>query len=81
MLPLYLGYIPMMVTLLRDPISRALSHINHVQRDPNHPQHEAARNLSLLEYCRHPDLRRTIDNTQSRYLASLCFAEALMTRP
>ena len=80
-LPFYLGYMPRMVTILRDPVARALSHINHVQRDVNHPLHELGCGLSITEYCRHPELRQTIDNVQTRYLASFCFAEALMTPP
>jgi hypothetical protein len=81
LLPFYLGQMPRMMTLLRDPVARALSHINHVQRDPNHPLHELAQPLSIIDYCRDEKLRRTIDNFQTRYLASLAFAQALMTKP
>jgi hypothetical protein len=34
--------------------------------------------MSVLEFCHHPKLRREIDNTQSRYLASLSFAQMLL---
>ena len=68
------------VTMLRDPIARALSHINHVQREPGHPLHSIAAGLTVGQYCEHPALRKTVDNFQSRYLASLDFALALMPR-
>jgi hypothetical protein len=80
-LALWLKRWPRIVTILRDPLARALSHINHVQRDPIHPLHHLAAGLTVEEYCEHPMLRRTVDNLQSRYLASLDFALALMPRP
>src|SRR3954470_13611511 len=39
LLPLWLRRWPRIITLLRDPLARALSHINHVQRDKGHPLH------------------------------------------
>ena len=72
---------PRIVTILRDPLARALSHINHVQRDQSHPLHPLSAGLTVGQYCEHPVLRRTVDNFQSRYLASLDFALALMPRP
>jgi hypothetical protein len=79
-LPLWLKRWPRIVTILRDPLARALSHINHVQRDPTHPLHHLAAGLTVDEYCEQPELRSTIDNVQSRYLASLDFALALVPR-
>lgn len=80
-LPLWLKRWPRMVTILRDPMARALSHINHVRREPVHPLHAIAAGLGVEAYCEHPVLRKTVDNFQSRYLASLDFALALLPRP
>jgi hypothetical protein len=80
-LPLWLKRRPRIVTILREPMARALSHINHVQREGHHPLHALAARLTVDQYCEHPILRRTVDNFQSRYLASLDFALALMPRP
>ena len=77
LLPFILRSWPRMVTILRNPVDRTLSHINHVRRDTGHPLHPYAQGLSVLEYCRHPKLRRSIDNYQARFLASLSFALAI----
>lgn len=78
--PLWRRRWPRIVTVLRDPIARALSHIHHVQRHDVHPLHPVAAGLSVGDYCRHPVLRSTVDNVQSRHLASLSFALALLPR-
>ncbi len=80
LLPLWLKRWPRIVTILRDPVARALSHINEVQRNERHPLHRLAAGLTVVQYCEHPVLRRTVDNLQSRYLASLDFALVLMPR-
>jgi hypothetical protein len=80
-LPLWLKRWPRIVTMLRDPVARALSHINHIQRKQEHPLHSISVGLNVHQYCTHPILRRTVDNFQSRYLASLDFALALKPRP
>ncbi len=77
-LPLWLKRWPRIVTMLRDPLARALSHINHVQREQGHPLHSLSAGLTVDQYCEHPVLRETVDNFQSHYLASLDFALALM---
>ncbi len=77
-LPFMLPSWPRIVTLLRDPISRTISHINHVQRDARHPLHAYAEHLAVPEYCRHPKLRHTVENYQSRFLASLSIARAIL---
>ncbi len=79
-LPLWLKRWPRIITILRNPLARALSHINHVQREQGHPLHPLSVGLTVCQYCEHPVLRRTVDNIQSRYLASLDFALALMPR-
>jgi hypothetical protein len=77
-LPFMLPSWPRIVTLLRDPVSRTISHINHVQRDARHPLHPYAEHLTVVEYCRHPKLRHTVENYQSRFLASLSIAQAIL---
>ncbi|MGB0694189.1 MAG: hypothetical protein ACPGOY_00975 [Rhodospirillaceae bacterium] len=69
--PLWLRFMPRMVTVLRNPMLRTLSHIKHVRRDMLHPYHKIARNVTIAEYCAHPVLSRTVENFQARYLASL----------
>ncbi len=77
LLPLWLRRWPIILTMLRDPIARSLSHINHMQRDVDYPLHERAVGLDVVEYCADPVLRRTISDYQARHLASLSFARAL----
>lgn len=78
-LPLWLHRWPRIVTFLREPIARSLSHINHVQREASgHPWYAEARNLTIEQYCQHPVFRQSLDNLQSRYLASLSFSLALV---
>jgi tetratricopeptide (TPR) repeat protein len=81
LLPFILRSWPRIITLLRDPTDRTLSHINHVQRDAGHPLHPYAQGLSILDYCRHPKLRRSVSNYQARFLASLSFALAIFKTP
>jgi tetratricopeptide (TPR) repeat protein len=77
-LPFMLPSWPRIVTLLRNPVHRTISHINHVQRDARHPLHRYAKHLTVPEYCRHPKLRHTVENYQARYLASLSFTHAIL---
>ena len=79
-LPMWLGRWPTMVTILREPVARSLSHINHIQRAPSHPHYELAAGKSVEEYCEQPVLRRTIADFQARYLASLRFSTVLLPR-
>ena len=78
LLPLILPTWPRIVTILRDPIDRAISHINHLQREPSNPFHSIGKDLSIVEYCRHPKLRPSVDNYQARYLASLTFVQTVL---
>jgi hypothetical protein len=55
--------------ILRDPVSRTISHYYHVQRAPEHPFHAEARALSLAEFCVHPRTKHMVQNYQSGYLA------------
>lgn len=76
--PLWARRWPVILTVVREPVARALSHVNHVRRHPDHPLHAAARGLSVRDYCRHPVLRQSVDNLQARHLASLCFGFGLL---
>lgn len=78
LLPLWLNRWPRIITMLRDPIERALSHINHIQRSTGHPLHAHSVGLNVLEYCRHPVLIKTVSDFQARYLAVISFAAALV---
>jgi hypothetical protein len=79
LLPLWLHRWPSILTVLRDPLARALSHINHVQRESaGHPWYAEASSLSIEQFCEHPVFRRCVDNLQARHLASLAFSLALV---
>ena len=69
---------PLIVTVVREPIARSLSLINHVQRDAAHPLHARATGLDVVEFCDDPELRRLIRDHQSRQIASLALAHAVI---
>ncbi len=59
------------ITFLRDPVTRALSHYNHVRRSPDHYLHEIAIQFrSFGEYIRDERTQPTIANFQLRSLGS-----------
>lgn len=65
----YLGRQLRKFTFLRDPVERTISQYYHVQRAPEHPYHEHALRMSLLEFCRDSETRHMVENYQSQYLA------------
>jgi len=65
----FLGLPLKIVTLLRDPVQRSISHYAHVRRDPSSPFHALAQGLSLREFCLHPETRSLIQDYQARCLA------------
>ena len=75
MLPFILPSWPRIVTILRDPVERVISQINHVQRDPEHRFHYSAKRMTVLELYHHRGFQRALDNCQARYLASLAPAQ------
>lgn len=75
LLPFILPSWPRMVTILRDPVDRAVSHINQFRRKP-YPD-LPCKGMGVLEFCNHPKLRLALDNAQARYLASLSFAQMM----
>lgn len=77
-MPIVLGEWPEMITILREPVSRSLSHINHIQRDPKHALHNEAKGLSVQEFLENRKLRRCTENFQARQLASLAASVALV---
>jgi hypothetical protein len=66
----FLGLDMHTVTVLRDPIERSISHFAHVKRDKAHPYHALAQNMTLRDFCLHPETRHMIENFQSAYLAA-----------
>jgi hypothetical protein len=66
----YLGVKMRTVTVLREPVERSISQYAHVRRDELHPYHKLAEQLSLREFCVHPETRHMIENYQAKYLAS-----------
>ncbi len=65
----YLGKLLRAFTLLRDPVERTISHYFHVRRAPDHPFHKYGSQMSLAEFCVHPETRHMVENYQSAYLA------------
>lgn len=78
LLPFWVHHWPRIITMIREPIARSLSHINHIQRSPNHPMYARAKRASIKRFCDDPVLRTTVDNLQSRYLASLLPARTIL---
>lgn len=59
-------------TVLREPISRAISAFKHILREPTHPMHLTTMREAptLGQFIRHPSLGISLRNTQTRYLGS-----------
>lgn len=78
---LYLGHLPycaldlvgpvdFVFTILRDPVARGISALEHLRRDTSHPQHQLlmSETSTLREVLAHPRLRGQVSNPQTRYL-------------
>lgn len=80
LLPVWLHSWPTTVSLVRDPTARTLSLIRHVLRIKRHPLHEMAQGRSVAEFCMHPVLSRSVQNSQARYLSGLALARQLVAQ-
>ena len=69
----YLPFEVNVLTLLRNPLERAVSHFEYICRDPGHHRHKEIRErgLDLLGYLRDPSLSVEIRNTQTRQLSHI----------
>lgn len=68
--PQYWGEHRFTLTVLRDPIERALSHYGHIVRDRDHYLHQRALELGSLEaFLDADDTRPAVNNFQARMLA------------
>lgn len=58
------------VTVLRAPEARLLSHFRHIARDPHHPRHRlvAEEGMTLEDFLSDPELARELTNQQARQL-------------
>jgi hypothetical protein len=61
--------LPLMITVLRDPVSRTLSHYAHLNRSPELFFLDSAKTADLLACLRDPEMRPFFENFQARYLA------------
>jgi len=59
------------LTVLRDPISRSVSHYEHICREPKDRRHKIvkAHNMSLVDFAQHPETRLATQNLQTRSIA------------
>jgi hypothetical protein len=71
-LPLYLKQPLRLMTFLRNPIDRAISHYEHILRHEGHYFHEKAiKQGSLLNFLHDPETRTMIENYQVRSLSMI----------
>jgi hypothetical protein len=60
-----------MLVMLRDPLRRTVSALQHLQRDPDfNLSHTLAKGLSLSQMIRHPVLMGSQSNVQARFLCA-----------
>lgn len=61
---------PRVMTFLREPVTRFISHFMHLRRSPGDPEgiHEQIKNLSLAEFVHRPQLASTIANMSVRLI-------------
>ena len=69
-LELFLGQKMTTVTVLRDPLSRTISHYRHVRRDPEHPLHRSVLDQSFETFVMGQQNWPMIENFQARYLVA-----------
>ncbi len=69
----YLARKPRIITMLRDPVARTVSHYRHIAREKSHWMYPAfkGRDVSIEEFLEHPPARRLISNFQTRNMADM----------
>jgi hypothetical protein len=65
----YLGRKLRVVTVLRDPLARTISHFHEVRRTTTHPLHHHVIRQTLLDFVHDPLTVPMVANLQARYLA------------
>lgn len=67
----YIDVRPFTVTMIRNPVDRALSHFNYIRRDPTHPKYKLIneQKMSLMDLLAVPKLRGEFENFQTKALA------------
>lgn len=67
----FIGKPPVHITVLRDPIERAVSHYEHIRREPRDRLHKivTAHNMSFKDFIVHPETQLAITNLQTRSIA------------
>jgi hypothetical protein len=68
-LAIYLGRKLRVVTVLRDPLARTISHFHEVRRTATHPLHHHVIRQTLLDFVHDPITVPMVTNFQARYLA------------
>lgn len=58
------------ITMLRDPVERSISHFAHVRRAPEHYHHALAKTMTLRQFVEDDRTRAMIENFQARWLAN-----------
>ncbi|OZB39094.1 MAG: hypothetical protein B7X48_10410 [Acidiphilium sp. 34-60-192] len=64
----YLGCPLRVVTILRDPLARTISHFNEVRRTTTHPLHPHVIGQTLFDFVHDPTTVPMVANFQARYL-------------
>ncbi|GEM_PF-705372 len=59
------------VTVLREPVSRVISHYDYIRRTPGDPHHDMVRNMSLEEYSLSKGAGKLGRNVQTYHVARL----------
>ena len=67
------------ITILRDPVVRALSAYEHIKRDVMHPSHKilVEQTKNLADFSKHPLLRYQISNVQTKTLGRSISCDSL----
>jgi hypothetical protein len=62
---------PIYITLLRDPVERAISHYEHIRRGTRHYLHHKfmTENITLADFINNPEINPLITNFQTRNIA------------